>query len=142
MDGPGGSSPSAGWAVRGGVAVRRPMPIFDGGVGSSSNDPAGTNPRGRKHEKPGGPRFRIGSPLLYLGLVLLGLLLFRNMFQEAGYIRVPYSEFKKGIRDGRFKRVQITPDAVRGYTTDVVGTPSRPNDLLKAPWTTGRVEDP
>ncbi|HET9156687.1 MAG TPA: hypothetical protein VFN91_08480, partial [Myxococcaceae bacterium] len=64
-------------------------------MGASSNDPAGVNPRGRKHEKPGGSRFKIGSPLLYLGLVLLGLLLFRNVFQEAGYARVSYSEFKK-----------------------------------------------
>ena len=94
-------------------------------MGASSNDPAGLNPRGRKHEKPGGSRFRVGSPLIYLGLVLLGLVLFRNMFQETGYVRVPYSEFKRGVRDGRFKRVQIGSDAVRGYTTDVAGTPSR-----------------
>jgi len=92
-------------------------------VGAFSNDPAGPNPRGRKHEKPGGSRFRIGSPLIYLGLVLLGLLLFRNMFQEAGYARVPYSDFKHAIQDGRFRRVQVTPDAVRGYATDIVGTP-------------------
>src|SRR5262245_28667388 len=100
------------------------------------------NPRGRKHEKPGGSRFRIGSPLIYLGLVLLGLLLFRNMFQEAGYVRMPYSEFKKGIRDGRFKRAQITPDAVRGYTTTVVGMPARGHDPVTAPWMSNRVEDP
>ena len=100
------------------------------------------NPRGRKHEKPGGSRFRIGSPLIYLGLVLLGLLLFRNMFQEAGYARVPYSEFKQAIRDGRFKRVQIGPDVLRGYTTDVVGTPARSNDPVTAPWMSTRVDDP
>jgi len=111
-------------------------------VGAFSNDPAGTNPRGRKHDKPGGSRFKIGSPLLYLGLVLLGLLLFRNVFQEAGYARVPYSEFKKAIRDGRFKRVQITPDALRGYTTDLAGVPSRSNDPATAPWMSSRVEDP
>ncbi|HZW90278.1 MAG TPA: ATP-dependent metallopeptidase FtsH/Yme1/Tma family protein, partial [Myxococcaceae bacterium] len=100
------------------------------------------NPRGRKHEKPGGPRFRIGSPLIYLGLVLLGLLLFRNMFQEVGYVRVPYSEFKQAIQDGRFKRVQITPDSLRGFTTDVIGVPARSNDQATAPWMASRVEDP
>jgi len=110
-------------------------------VGAFSNDPAGPNPRGKKHEKPGGPRFRIGSPLIYLGLVLLGLLLFRNMFQEAGFIRVPYSEFKHAIQDGRFKRVQVTPDALRGYTTDVVGTPARSTDPTTAPWMANRVQD-
>ena len=111
-------------------------------MGAFSNDPAGSNPRGKKHEKPGGPRFRIGSPLIYLGLVLLGLLLFRNMFQEAGYVRVPYSEFKHAIRDGRFKRVQVTPDAVRGYTTETVGTPARSADPTSAAWMANRVEDP
>ena len=72
-------------------------------MGVSSKDPAGgVNPRGRKHEKSGGPRIRFGSPLIYLGLIVLGLLLFRNVFQEAGYFRVPYSEFKQAVRDGRF----------------------------------------
>jgi cell division protease FtsH len=112
-------------------------------VAASSNDPAGVNPRGRKHEKPGGgPRFRIGSPLLYLGLVVLGLVLFRSMFQEAGFLRVPYSEFKQAVREGRFKRVQIGPDVLRGYRTDVVGAPARNVDPAGTPWTSNRVEDP
>ena len=112
-------------------------------MAASSNDPAGVNPRGRKHEKPGGgPRFRFGSPLLYLGLVVLGLVLFRNMFQEAGYLRVPYSAFKQAVREGRFKRVQIGPDVLRGYTTDVTGQPARNVDPTTSPWTSNRVEDP
>jgi len=118
------------------------MPIFDIGVGSSSNDPAGVDPRGRKQEKPAGPRFRIGSPLVYLALLVLGLFLFRNVFQEAGYLRVPYSEFKQAIRDGRFKRVQIAPDTLRGFSTDVVGAPTRAADPGTAPWMANRVEDP
>ncbi|RPH72002.1 MAG: ATP-dependent metallopeptidase FtsH/Yme1/Tma family protein [Myxococcaceae bacterium] len=101
------------------------------------------NPRGRKHEKPGGgPRFRFGSPLLYLGLVVLGLVLFRNMFQEAGYLRVPYSAFKQAVREGRFKRVQIGPDVLRGYTSEVIGQPARNVDPTTSPWTSNRVEDP
>ena len=112
-------------------------------MAASSNDPAGVNPRGRKHEKPGGgPRFRFGSPLLYLCLVVLGLVLFRNMFQEAGYLRVPYSGFKQAVREGRFKRVQIGPDVLRGYTTDVIGQPARNVDPTTSPWTSNRVEDP
>jgi cell division protease FtsH len=112
-------------------------------VAASSNDPAGVNPRGRKHEKPGGgPRFRLGSPLLYLGLVVLGLVLFRTMFQEAGYLRVPYSEFKRAVQEGRFKRVQIGPDVLRGYTTEIVGQPARNVDPTATPWTSNRVEDP
>ncbi len=112
-------------------------------MAASSNDPAGVNPRGRKHEKPGGgPRFRFGSPLLYLGLVVLGLVLFRNMFQEAGYLRVPYSAFKQAVREGRFKRVQIGPDVLRGYTSEVIGQPARNVDPTTSPWTSNRVEDP
>ena len=53
-------------------------------MGASSNDPAGVNPRGRKHEKPGGPRFRLGSPLIYIGLIVVGLQLFRNVLHVAG----------------------------------------------------------
>jgi cell division protease FtsH len=117
------------------------MPILDSGVGSSSNDPAGVNPRGRKHDKPGGPRFRLGSPLIYLALLIVGLLLFRNVFQEAGYVRVPYSEFKQAIRDGRFKRVQIAADSLRGFTTERPVLP-RSTDPAAAPWATNRVEDP
>jgi len=111
-------------------------------VGSSSNDPAGLHPRGRKHEKSPGQRFRFGSPLLYLGLVVVGLLLFRNVFQEAGYLRVSYSDFKQAIRDGRFKRVQITSDAIRGFTSDAAGLPVRPGDPVSGPWMANRVEDP
>jgi cell division protease FtsH len=111
-------------------------------VSSSSNDPAGINPRGRKHEKPGGTRFRLGSPFLYLGLVVLGLFIFRNMFQEAGYLRVPYSEFKQALRDGRFKRVQIGPDALRGFVTESPGMPARANDPATAPWIANRLDDP
>ena len=117
------------------------MPILDSGVGSSSNDPAGVNPRGRKHDTPGGPRFRFGSPLIYLALLVVGLLLFRNVFQEAGYVRVPYSEFKQAIRDGRFKRVQIAADSLRGFTTERPVQP-RSTDPAAAPWATNRVEDP
>jgi cell division protease FtsH len=116
--------------------------IFENSVGASSDDPAGPSPRGRKHERSTGPRFRLGSPLIYLGLVLAGLLLFRSVFQEAGYVRVPYSEFKQAIRDGRFKRVQIAADSVRGFTGALAGVPSRSNDPSTAPWLANRVDDP
>ena len=111
-------------------------------MGASSSDPAGVNPRGRKHEKSGGPRIRFGSPLIYLGLIVLGLLLFRNVFQEAGFFRVPYSEFKQAIRDGRFRRVQIASDTLRGYGTETVGAPTRAGDPASAPWLANRVDDP
>jgi cell division protease FtsH len=110
-------------------------------VAPFSHDPVGFNPRGRKHDKPGGSRFHLGSPLLYLGLVVLGLFLFRNLFQEAGFVRVPYSEFKQAIRENRFQRVQITPDSVRGFTTAQRGPPVRPGDPSSMPWIANRVPD-
>jgi hypothetical protein len=42
-------------------------------VAPFSHDPPGFNPRGRKHDKSGGFRFHLGTPILYLGLVVLGL---------------------------------------------------------------------
>jgi len=110
-------------------------------VAPFSHDPPGFNPRGRKHDKSGGFRFRLGSPILYLGLVVLGLLLFRNLFQEAGFVRVPYSEFKQAIRENKFKRVQITPDTLRGYAAEEAGAPVRPGDRSAMPWIANRVPD-
>jgi len=48
--------------------------------------PPGMSPRGKKQEKPQPPPankgFRFGSPLGYIALLLLGFMLFKNVFQE------------------------------------------------------------
>ncbi len=78
--------------------------------------PPGTTPRGKKTDKlPGGPRFRLGSPLGYVLLLVLGFLLFRNVFQDAGVRRVSYSQFRDAVEKGQFSKVQLSPEWVKGY---------------------------
>jgi cell division protease FtsH len=79
----------------------------------------GANPRGKRPDR-GQQRspfsgFRFGSPLGYLLLLALGFLLFRNVFQDVGVRRVTYSQFKQAVTEGRFIRVQLSEDAVKGY---------------------------
>src|SRR3954471_4679754 len=110
--------------------------------------PPGLNPRGKKHEPPQGPgmgRFRLGSPLGYVILLVLGFLLFRNVFQDAGVRRVTYSQFKDGVRNGMFQRVQLSPDWVRGYLPDnTAAAPSGPktfrSEPAALPWMANRVQ--
>ncbi|HYX93015.1 MAG TPA: ATP-dependent zinc metalloprotease FtsH [Myxococcaceae bacterium] len=79
----------------------------------------GANPRGKRPEKGQHkspfPGFRFGSPLGYLVLLALGFLLFRNVFQDVGVRRVTYSQFKQAVADGRFIRVQLSQDTVKGF---------------------------
>src|SRR5258708_22783479 len=114
---------------------------------SSPDDPVGLNPRGRKRDKkPESSRFRlpIGSPLGYLLLVFLGFLLFRNAFQDVGTRRVTDSEFKDALRKGKFAKVQISNDWVKGFLKEnTVAAPageqaprSQPSSV---PWLAHRV---
>ncbi len=86
-------------------------------MGVSKNDVPGVNPRGKQRDKqsPKVPRFKLGSPLGYVLLLVLGFMLFRNVFQDAGVRRVSYSQFKDAVRQGQFSRVQLSQDWVKGY---------------------------
>ncbi|WP_434389599.1 ATP-dependent zinc metalloprotease FtsH [Melittangium boletus] len=80
--------------------------------------PPGANPRAKKQDKTPPPQpkgFRFGSPLAYIFLLVLGFMLFRNVFQDAGVQRVSYSRFRDAISEGRFSRVQLSPEWVKGY---------------------------
>jgi hypothetical protein len=56
------------------------------------------NPRGKKLDKPGGGASRFGSPLIYILILLVGFLLLRSLFQDAGFQRVPSSGSSSGSR--------------------------------------------
>ncbi|HVE86364.1 MAG TPA: ATP-dependent zinc metalloprotease FtsH [Myxococcales bacterium] len=82
-------------------------------------------------------------------LLLLGFMLFRNVFQDAGVRRVTYSEFKEATRQGQFARVQLSNDWVKGYLPEnaVAAPPEdtrepralrRPPSAL--PWMATRVQ--
>ncbi|ATB32658.1 ATP-dependent zinc metalloprotease FtsH [Melittangium boletus] len=80
--------------------------------------PSGEGPRAKKQDKtppPPAKGFRFGSPLAYIFLLVLGFILFRNVFQDAGVQRVSYSRFRDAVTEGRFNRVQVAPDWVKGY---------------------------
>ena len=66
---------------------------------NAKETPPGFNPRGKKHETPGQglSRFKLGSPFGYVILLVLGFLLFRNVFQDAGVRR----EHREGDGDLR-----------------------------------------
>ncbi len=110
--------------------------------------PPGTNPKGKKNEKPAGPngpRFRFGSPLGYVLLLVLGFMLFRNVFQDAGVRRVSYSQFKEAVTQGQFVRVQIASESVKGYLPEAAATAKQEEGALRGepaslPWLAYRVE--
>jgi cell division protease FtsH len=104
----------------------------------------GQGPRARKPEKPATPGkgFKLGSPLGYILLLVLGFLLFRNVFQDAGVRRVSYSQFREAVTNGQFVRVQISPEWVKGFLKDnAAPPPAQPGqeralrgELNSLPW--------
>jgi cell division protease FtsH len=112
--------------------------------------PPGLSPRGKKQEKPPPPvkGFRFGSPLGYILLLVLGFMLFRNVFQDAGVQRKSYSEFRAAIEQDRFSRVQLSPDWVKGFLKEAgpsAGTTGGGTERLRSepgalPWLAYRVQ--
>ncbi|WP_373049272.1 ATP-dependent zinc metalloprotease FtsH [Vulgatibacter sp.] len=88
-------------------------------------------PRGgggnKKQPNPPGPetpKFRFGSPLGIILLLIAGFFLFRGFFENIGVTRVPYSEFVNAVEGERFHRVVIGEGWVKGYlTADAMGQP-------------------
>src|SRR6202165_3115300 len=91
------------------------------------------NPRGKKLAKPGclGPRF--GSPLVYVLLLLVGFLLLRSLFQDAGFQRVSYSRLLERIQSDGCQKVVLSNDWVKCYPRGLEGSKA---DL---PWFAVRV---
>ena len=116
--------------------------------------PPGVSPRGKKQEKPQPPPankgFRFGSPLGYILLLVLGFMLFRNVFTDAGVQRKTYSELRAAIEEDKFSKVQVAPDWVKGYlkesgTPRASGTPAGGSERLRPelsdlPWMAYRVQ--
>jgi len=109
--------------------------------------PSSLNPRGKKFEKGSSgqnPLFRLGSPLAYVVLLVVGFLLFRSVFQDAGVRKVAYSQFKEAVEKGQFERVQLANDWVKGFLPEntaaapaqTKGVRSEPATL---PWVANRV---
>ncbi len=108
--------------------------------------PSSLNPRGKKFEKrPDGNRlFRFGSPLVYIVVLVVGFLLFRSVFQDAGVRKVAYSEFKEAAEKGQFVRVQIAADWVKGFLAENTSAAPREQKTFRSdpgplPWLANRV---
>src|SRR5690606_35102489 len=84
---------------------------------------AGPGQRGKKPETPGKGGFKFGSPLGYILLLVLGFLLFKNVFQDAGVRRVSYSQFREAVEADQFTRVQISNEWVKGFLKDNAAPP-------------------
>jgi cell division protease FtsH len=94
-----------------------------------------------------GKGFKLGSPLGYILLLVLGFLLFRNVFQDAGVRRVGYSQFREAVEAGQFNRVQLSPEWVKGFLKDNTSPPppqpgqdrALRGELNALPWMAYRV---
>jgi len=73
------------------------------------------NPRGKKLDKQPGSCPRFGSPLVYVLLLLVGFLLLRSLFQDAGFQRVPYSRLMERIQSDGCQKVVLSNEWVKCY---------------------------
>src|SRR2546429_3471102 len=73
------------------------------------------NPRGKKLDKQAGSGPRFGSPLVYVLLLLVGFLLLRSLFQDAGFQRVPYSRLLERVQSDGCQKVVLSNDWVKCY---------------------------
>jgi cell division protease FtsH len=108
--------------------------------------PNSLNPRGKKFEKrPEGNRFfRLGSPLVYAVILIVGFLLFRSFFQDAGVRKVAYSQFKEAVEKGQFVRVQLATDWVKGFLPESTSAAPPEQKTFRSdpgpmPWLANRV---
>src|SRR6267378_860899 len=91
------------------------------------------NPRGKKLDKQPGSGPRFGSPLVYVLLLLVGFLLLRSLFQDAGFQRVSYSRLLERIQSDGCQKVVLSNDWVKCYPRGLEGSKA---DL---PWFAVRV---
>ena len=92
------------------------------------------NPRGKKLDKPAGTGPRFGSPLIYVLLLLVGFLLLRSLFQDAGFQRVPYSRLVERIKSDGCTKVMLSNDWVKCYPKAAEGQAK-----AELPWFSVRV---
>ncbi len=115
-----------------------------------------TPEKGKKSDRPApaqnGGGLKLGSPFAFVLLLVVVLFLLRGLFADAGVEKVAYSKFKEGISEGRFSRVVIGAETLKGYLVHEVNEevappsgeappPQPPPRAVKAPWQANRVSD-
>ncbi len=98
------------------------------------------NPRGRKLEKQPGSGPRFGSPLVYVLLLLVGFLLLRSLFQDAGFQRVPYSRLVERIQSDGCQKVVLSNEWVKCYPKGGEGKGELPWFAVRVPGDTTLVK--
>jgi cell division protease FtsH len=98
------------------------------------------NPRGKKLEKQPGSGPRFGSPLVYVLLLLVGFLLLRSLFQDAGFQRVPYSRLVERIQSDGCQKVVLSNDWVKCYPRGGEGKGELPWFAVRVPGDTTLVK--
>src|SRR3954466_570232 len=91
------------------------------------------NPRGKKLDKQPGSGPRFGSPLVYVLLLLVGFLLLRSLFQDAGFQRVPYSRLVERVQSDGCQKVVLSNEWVKCYPRGSEGSRG------ELPWFATRV---
>jgi cell division protease FtsH len=92
------------------------------------------NKGGKKLDKPAGTGPKFGSPMIYVLLLLVGVMLLRTLFQDAGFQRVPYSRLVERIKSDGCHKVVMSSDWVKCYPK---GADTKSADL---PWYAVRVQ--
>src|SRR2546423_15525876 len=92
------------------------------------------NPRGKKLEKQPGSGPRFGSPVIYILVLLVGFLLLRSLFQDAGFQRVPYSRLVERIKSDGCQKVVLSNEWVKCYPKSAEGQKG-----IDLPWVAVRV---
>src|SRR2546421_10575700 len=98
------------------------------------------NPRGKKLDKPPGSGPRFGSPLVYVLLLLVGFLLLRSLFQDAGFQRVPYSRLVERIQSDACQKVVLSNEWVKCFPKGGEGKGELPWFAVRVPGDTTLVK--
>jgi len=93
-----------------------------------STQPGDTPGSKKSPQGSGAQKFKLGSPLGIILLLVLGFFLFRGFFENVGVTRVPYSEFWNALDQGRFQRVVIGEGWVKGYAGATGAGESSPSE--------------
>jgi cell division protease FtsH len=103
------------------------------------------NSNRNKKQKPSFVPKRFNSPILYLGLAFVIMLIFQSFSVQNELESIPYSEFKQLLREGQVKECHLSRERIVGTLTNPggEGTGSGSDDAkTERRFSTVRIEDP
>jgi cell division protease FtsH len=103
------------------------------------------NSNRNKKQKPSFVPKRFNSPILYLGLAFVIMLIFQSFSVQNELESIPYSEFKQLLREGQVKECHLSRERIVGTLIDLEGEGAQSgSDDAKTErrFSTVRIEDP